>query len=38
MQRRMNAVLGYRIKALTLQLPYMAKRLEKKLQAQIAAA
>lgn len=38
MQRRMNAVLGYRMKALTLQLPYMAKRLEKKLQAQITAA
>ena len=38
MQRRMNYVLGYRVNALKLQLPYIAKRLEKKLQAQLSAA
>lgn len=38
MQRRMSYVLGYRVKALGKQLPYIAKRLEKKLQAQLNAA
>jgi len=38
MQRRMNYVLGYRVNALKLQLPHIAKRLEKKLQAQLNAA
>jgi len=37
MQRRMNYVLGYRVNALKLQLPYIAKRLEKKLQEQLNA-
>lgn len=38
MQRRMNAVLGYRVNSLERQLPYIAKRLEKKMQAQLNAA
>jgi len=38
MQRRMNYVLDYRMRAVKLQLPYIAKRLEKKLQAAINAA
>lgn len=37
MQRRMSYVLGYRMNALKRQLPYIAKRLEKKLQAQLNA-
>jgi len=38
MQRRMNYVLEYRINALKRQLPFIAKKLEKKLQAQLTSA